>query len=202
MENKITARSMLKDIWAMRKFALQLTGRGRAYDTLLKHILKDDYYYDEDIRYPILKEIQSELGLSYSVVRNQIQEIYSDLEDVYNNEVDYTIKDVDYIFFLSFLNNTAQVKLQNIPVPPRVGEEVILPYFKEKLHAESFYVRSIQHEFTDSKQIVFVKLVVGHYNQYWNLFRDEEFAKGRMSYDEYHSSEESDIRRKYNLRWL
>lgn len=199
---KLTTKGKLKDIYTMRKFALQLIGRGKSYDSVLKYLLKEDYYYDDEIGWPSLKLIQNDLGISHSVLKRNIDKIYKDLENINSNGIDYTIKNIEYYFFLEFLDLQAVVKLHNIPVCPRVGEQIDIPYFKEKIHAERFYVRSVDHEFTDSKQIIYIDLVVGNYNTYWNLKRDEEYAKGRMSYDDYRSKDESKIRKSYNLRWL
>ncbi|MGQ8337809.1 hypothetical protein ACUNWD_14770 [Sunxiuqinia sp. A32] len=85
---------------------------------------------------------------------------------------------------------------------PRVGEEVTIPYFREIVKTDHFYVRSIHHEFTDTNQVVYVSIVVGQYNRYWNMKRDEEYAKGRMSMNDYLSKDESRIRKGYGLRWL
>ncbi|WP_163323817.1 hypothetical protein [Draconibacterium mangrovi] len=177
MDNQITSKGMMIDILSQRNFARQLIGKGKDYDEILKLLLEKDYYYDEDLPYPSVKEIIETLKISYSVFKRKISLLYDDLSEVFSNNIDYTIENVEYIFSLEFLGNWAYVKLRNLPSPPRVGDEITIPYFKEKVQAQSFYVRSIHHEFTDDLQIVNIELVVGHYNLYWNMLRDEKYVK-------------------------
>ncbi|WP_320112298.1 hypothetical protein [Draconibacterium orientale] len=202
MENQITTKGMMIDILSQRNFAKQLVGEGKDYDDVLNWLLAKDYYYDEDLPYPSIKELTEDLNISYSVARRLISCIYNELSEVYRNKIDYSIPEVEYIFYLTFLGNWAYVKLKNIPAPPRVGEDIVIPFFKEKIQTDHFYIRSVKHIFTDKKQEVYIHLVVGQFNLYWNMLRDEKYAKCQMSRDEYDSKDESTMREKYGLRWL
>jgi hypothetical protein len=194
----ITPKGMIRDILSQINFAYQLKNKGKDYDALLSVLLS---YEDRD-GYPTINELTKKLAVSYSVFKRLVSELYDDLCNIYENGIDYSITKNQYIFSLNWLGSYAQVKLQNLPVCPRVGETVQLPFFREKVGTDNFFVKSIIHYFSDEIQTIYFHLAVGQYNVFWNHFRDEEYARGRMKPDEYSELSESKIRGKYGFRWI
>lgn len=202
MDTKLSTKELLHDIGAMRKFAIQLLGKSKAYEKLLRLIIDKDYYYNVALAFPSIKKLQSELGLSYQVIRNQLARIYDDLLDYEENGIDFSINEVEYIFTLRYFDKYASFKLDHLPVMPRVGEEINIPFLKAKVGTRSFYVDSIDYYIDDTKQTINISLRSGMYNRFLKLKKDEALLTGKISFDDYFAPMDYDIREKLGFsRW-
>jgi len=203
MDTKLSSKELLHDISAMRKFAMQLLQKGKAYENLLKLIIDKDYYYSENISFPSIKELQAELGISYPVIRNQLARIYDDLLDYEENGIDFSINEVEYIFTLRYFDNYASFKLDHLPVMPRVGEEINIPFLKAKVGTRSYYVDRIDYYLDDTKQTINISLRSGMYNHYWKLKKDEALLTGKISFDDYFAPMDYDLKEKLGYpKWF
>ena len=198
MEKKLYAKDILVDIKSMAGFAKQLLGKGRDYDVLLDHLLST--FCIDDIPQPSLKQLQNQLNITYTILHKQILSIYDDLMNYEENEIDYSVKKVEYIFSLRYFDRYVSFKLDHLPVMPRVGENIELPFCKAKLGTDFFYVNSIHHYITCEKQIIGIDLRFGSYNQYLHWRKDEAYLKHELSNEEYHAPMDYTIKEKLKLR--
>lgn len=198
MEESLSTRKVLYDIALMKQFAKQLLGKGKEYEKLLSFICEQNYD-DEDIKIPPLKEIQLELGISYGVFKRLLLKIYEDLYELELNEVGFTIKKTEYWLRMFYFDNYACVILNELPIIPRVGEYIEVPFFSAKVGTTSFYVHSIQHRLSTTKQIIDITLNPGMYNYYWRIRKDEAFLKAEITWDEYFDHMDYDTKKKLKL---
>lgn len=198
-QRRISTKDIILDITSMQKFAKKLIGKGKDYEELLLLLMAEDYG-DPDIPIPSVSQLQEQLKVNYTTFRKLLMGIYNDL---YNHEqinIDFNIEKVEYIFSMSYFDRNAQVTLNELPVLPRVGEEITLPFFKAKLDFEWFHVNSIHHYISDRKQVVFIRLHPCGYNLYWHIRKDKALLKGEISSDDYYDHMDSDNKQKLGLR--
>lgn len=167
----------------MRNFARKLIGKGKDYDDLLEFLLMNDYYYDEDLLFPKMKDIQEQLNIPYTKLRKQLLKIYNELIEA-SYEDGFNFKELEYFFSMSYLDEYISFSIKNLPVTPRVGENIEIPFFKEKLGTRNFYVESIQHELGDGKQCIHVRLKNGRYNRFWDIRKGEADLKREFTFKE------------------
>lgn len=199
MELKYSSRQLLSDIKSMKSHTKQLFGKGKKYEHFLRCILNLNYFRD-DVYTPIsLKEIQKVTGLKYPIVRKYLHQIYQDLLKHEENHLDFSVQKVQYNFIMYYFNNEACLTVNHLPVVPRVGEQVEIPFFKAKVGRTTFFVKSIDHLFLDDMHRVDFILAPGNYNYYWHLRKDEAYLKGEISIEEYFSERDYRLQEKLRL---
>lgn len=195
-ERNYSSKGIIVDLISMQKFLPGFLNLDKDYKDIIEHFLSIDYS-DDETPYPSIQGLQAELGISYSVLRRKLNQLYKDMANHEDLGVEFSIKKVEYVFRLEYFDNLAYITIDDLPVIPRVGEQIWFPFFKEKVGTNYFYVRKIDHYFEDSKQSISITLGYGEYNLFWHLKKDEENAKGHLSWDEYRSS--NDYRLKESL---
>jgi hypothetical protein len=99
---------------------------------------------------------------------------------------------------LSYFDSHHFYTIKHLPVVPRVGENFTIPYFRAKVGSDWFYARSIEHQFEDNKQIIYIRLSDGRYNLFWHLRKDEAYLKEEISTHDDYSGEDYEL--KYSMR--
>ena len=123
-----------------------------SYDIFLKYWI--DTYGDVGGPYfsePTIKDLVAETGLTYSVIRKQITQAYLDLVEDVDEGVIYRFINIEYWFHIQGYDGLAYFIVKEIPVIPRVGEEITIPLFKAYLGNDSYYVEKIEHELINDK---------------------------------------------------
>ena len=69
MEHKLSPKGIILDICSMRSRAKKLLSLNPEYANLLNVLTAKDYYNDEDLSIPSLKELSEAANISYSVAR-------------------------------------------------------------------------------------------------------------------------------------
>ncbi|MBI4947906.1 MAG: hypothetical protein HY840_16065 [Bacteroidetes bacterium] len=172
----LSTKELLLSIPAMRKQALQLFGKGKPYEELLKEILKYDYYDDEkDHHLASNKELQQKLNLTAGKIKKQLEQIHNNiLDEAWNHAGLFNYQMVEYDFYVQGWHNRLSFK-GHIPVRPTVGESFDMPFLRAVNNGMgNFYVERVQHELTDEKQIVHVWLKSGNYNSYEQFKKDKD----------------------------
>lgn len=199
MFQETTTKGMLLDISAMRSQALQLLNRGKEYDDFLNYWLSKYNYWDDDSSFPTLKEVSSETGLSNSKLKRFVKLIFDDLILGKDEGVEIIMNKIEYMFWMTYFDKSHVFIVKDLPVVPRVGEEVDLPFFKNTVGTTSFYVESVKHEFQDAKQYVVIRLKSGEYNKYWHIRKDEALIKGELHWRDFYSLMDYQLKEKLGL---
>lgn len=199
MEQKLRAPDMLLDIMSMRNRAMELLAEGNSYNTLLHAITAKDFYGDESLRIPSMKELAEQAGLKYEQARKQLQQIYDDLIPSLERSLPFHFKKVLYFFRLKAGQKFIWFEADQLPIVPRVGENVEVDFFKAYVGTRNFYVSEIRHSLENDLQIVYIDLVSGWYNSFWHYRKDQARLEGQISLEEYYSHDDATLKNKLNI---
>ncbi len=200
-DDSMSTKEMLMDISSMKQKALLLAENGKAYTDLLKDILARDLFYDEEASMPSIKELSQSTGLKYGKIRKYIEAIYQDLILDHEARPLFTFSKVRYELLIRGWRKDKFMTLEadQLPVIPRVGEGISLPFFSAYMENSNFFVEKIDHRFEEDTQIIKIWLRVGSYNSYWHYRKDkakEEYEVGLMDF--YHL-EEHELKKKLGV---
>jgi hypothetical protein len=177
-QETLSTREVLHDITTMGSSLTTLLNKGKGYDKIIKYIIDNKFYYNLYKSIP-LKKLSQEIGFTYETFQKLVHQIYRDALD-YETEFRIDIKEVEYQITLDGFKQTAYLILKSLPILPRIGEEIQVPFFKAYVGEEYFYVKNIQHDFYDNQQVVNIHLEGGHYNKWWHNRRDEAIEKSEV----------------------
>ena len=181
---KFSARNALYDLFSIAPQLKNVRNNRPEFDALIGFILSKDFYKDEEIPYPTLKEVEEELGLKTHTLRKLIKDLYN---DILNQEKPFLkFKKTEIVFYLSYLDRRFQFSLLSLPVIPRVGESFEISFVNAKMDARRFYVDQVYHELELETQKIFILLKDGHFNTYLKFRRDKADSLKELHFKERH----------------
>lgn len=166
-----SAKNALYDLFSIAPQLKNVPQERPEFEPLIKFILSKDFYYDEDIPYPRLLEVQNKLGIKSHTLRKLIKDLYEYILD--QEEPQLNFKKTKVIFHLSYLDRRFQFSVGNLPVIPRVGESFEISFTKGKMDCRQFYVDHIYHSLELDTQKIFIALKNGKFNSYFKFRRDK-----------------------------
>lgn len=78
-------------------------------------------------------------------------------------------------------NKSNTIRFKSLPILPRNGERMSIPFFKE-LVGDLFFVKEISHDFYDEEQVIFIELTNEFPNKYWEIRIDQALETGEIGY--------------------
>ena len=195
MESEYSTKGIIRDIISMQKLLPKFKNLGKDYNDLVDYFVETDFS-DEGTPYPSIKELQARLGVKYATLRRRLNQLYEDLTVHESLGIDFSIPKVEYVFHLRYFDKRAYFTINNLPVIPRVGEEIWFPFLRERVGTDFFHVSSINHYFDDTKQSINFSLSSGSYNLFWQMKKDEAYEKEDISLHEYYSEDDHQLRKK------
>lgn len=201
MEDKLSTKAMMLDIMAMRSYAIGLLEQQHIYNPLLKALTGKDYFYDETIETPSLQYFAQATGIKYDKSRKYIRMIYNDLTSSDDREErSFEFKTIEFIFKLKGRRGYTYFVANSLPVIPRVGENIEIPFFAALTGSRSFYVDDIYHSLEDQTQRIFIELRDGYFNTYWKFKKDEAIEEARLNFNDLIELDEYSLKKKLRLR--
>jgi hypothetical protein len=200
-EDSLSTKDMLLNIGSMRHKALRLADQKKKYSELLRIILEKDFYYDDNESIPSLKELSSATGLKYGKIRKLIEEAYSDLVLNYETKAIFSFTKIRYEFLMRGWQKEKFLALEadQLPVVPRVGEQVSLPFFSAHLGEKHFYVEKIDHKFEEDAQIISIWLRAGTYNSYWHYRKDKAQEENELPFFDFIKMDDFELKKKLKV---
>ena len=196
MEPKLSSQQMLLDICSMVSRAKDLLKEEKSYHTLLNAITNIGYCYDDTQHLPSLKELSAQTELKYDLVRRQLRQIYKDLLPDVEKAMPFHFIKVLYTFHLKGWTRSIWFDADTLPVVPRVGENINVPFFKAYVGTDYFYVAEINHTLQDTHQLIDIMLKQGRYNSYWHFRKDQAAEEGEIGFSEYVSEDDYTLKKK------
>ena len=144
--------------------------------------------------------MDSILGIKYSALRRKLNQLYIDLSCHEEFGIEFSIDKIEYVFCLQYFDQCKYITINHLPIIPRVGEQIWFPFFSEMVGTGYFHVAKIDHYFSDTVQSISIKLQSSEYNLFWHIKKDEEYEKGNISFDEYLSSPDYKLKKRFSLR--
>jgi hypothetical protein len=200
-DDSMSTKDMLMNISSMKQKAMLLAGNGKTYNNLLKDILARDLYYDDDASMPSLKELSQATGVAYGKIRKQVEDIYQDLILDHEARPLFAFTKVRYEFLIRGRrkNKFMTLEADQLPVMPRIGEEIALPFFSAYLETAYFFVENIEHRFEENAQLVKIWLRAGSYNSYWHYRKDKAKEEYELGFRDFYDLEEHELKRKLGV---
>ena len=197
MNQTISVKQILYDIFSIKEQVIKLYKGKERYKGLITFLEAKDYFNDEDIPYPTLKQVESDTGLKTHQIRKQLNEIY---ESLFNYEYTFDFNDVEIYFSVNYFERYANVKCSNLSQLPRVGENISLPFLKAKIGTDFFYVDDIRHSLLNNQQIIDISLKVGRFNSYWYYRKHKALETGEIGLFEEFKLNDYQIKDKLGIR--
>ena len=174
-----------------------LLNQGKEYDGLLSYIIEKKWYYPEDgkTNLPAVKDLIKDTGIPYGKLKKYLNEIFEDI--ITSDTFALPFTDIEYWFSVTSFRKSLSFRVESLPVVPRVGEQMRIPYFHSYLQTNIFHVSKIDHEFENGKQVITIHLKQGFYNLFWHFRLDE--AEERMEIDFRDRFEKTDYQLKKEL---
>lgn len=195
-KQKYFPKEVMRDLFSMQKFLPEFLKLGKDYNDIIKYILSININ-DDSVPYPSLKEILKTTGITYAVLSRKLIRLYEDVIKHDELGIEFRINKIEYVFCLEYFHNRLYVTLNDIPIIPRVGEQIFFPFFRSTIGTDYFHIRRIDHYFDDTKQSIHFDLVFGNYNLFWHLKKDEEYEKRHISLEDYYSSNDYKLKEKF-----
>ncbi|TGE21508.1 hypothetical protein E5K00_14575 [Hymenobacter aquaticus] len=156
------------DLYYAKPALLRLKGRGRPYDALIDIIL----VMGEDDPVPAGNQLQQQLGISASVLRRWVTLLHEEFLALIDADADVLqFPLVEHRFLIDDYTNKASCVCR-LPVTPRVGEEVELPFLKNYAGSGSYHVYRVTHSYEEGRTTVTVSLRPTRRNQHYEYLKD------------------------------
>ena len=196
-DETLPTSSLISDISSMSWALKPLLNQGKEYDGLLSYIIEKNWFYPEDgkINIPAVKDLIKDTGIPYGKLKKYLNEIFEDIRT--SDSLIINFSDIEYWFSLTSFRKSLCFRVKSLPVFPRIGEQMRIPYFHSYLQTNFFYVSDITHEFENGVQIITIHLKEGFYNLFWHFRLDE--AEERMEIDFRDRYEKTDYQLKKEL---
>lgn len=100
MRENLSTKQILIDLLSIKNHVKKLFENQIEFNALVTFLCEKDYYNDDDIPYPTLKEVEAGTGLNSTQLRKQLLRIYENLfnyDSIYNLEFNET----EYVFYLN-----------------------------------------------------------------------------------------------------
>ena len=165
------------------------------YKPLVNILCAHDYFDDNlDIPIPTMTSLSRDTGIRFPKVKKQLKEIHDLIfletgENLCFNKTRYRI---------CFTNNDNhfEINLKSLPVIPRVGENLDIPFIKARSSWELFYVEKIDHVFDKGTQIIEIWCKIGRANQYLQFRKYKAEALREIKGEEIWKLDNYDIERR------
>lgn len=180
MNDNPSPKQIIKDVMTMRNLVISMLDKTKKYYPIFKILTDKDYYNDENLHYPNIKQLAELTGSSYGVTRKLLIEGYKEIYLMtYDRPVQ--INTANYIFYIKGNENSINLNFKNLPVIPRIGEAVNIYHFQALVGTHYFFVDDIQYEFNDRAQVIYIWLKPGSYNLYWHFRKHQAIEEGKIS---------------------
>jgi len=180
---KFSARNALYDLFSIAPQLKKVLKEKPEFEPLISFIHSKDFYDDEEIPYPRLKEVEKELGVKTHTLRNLIKNLH---EYILDQEKPYLqFKKTNIVFHLSYLDRRFQFSLHNLPVLPRVGESFEISFTNAKMDCRQYYVDHIYHVLELDTQKIIIILKDGKFNTYLKFRKDKANTLKELHFKEW-----------------
>lgn len=187
------------DLLIIKEQVIRAFGKEPKYKPILDLIFAKDYLNDNELKLPTMKEISETLNIKYSLVSKLVKELYYKIFDEEALDFKFEFKNAEIIFFLSYFENYAQIKINNLTYLPRVGEQVDFSFAQAKVGTGMFYVDSIDHAFEGETQRIYITLRAGYFNSYLYYRRQKAIEEREIDLNDYYKMSDYDLREELKI---
>ena len=198
MNNEPTVKDMFIALLSILPQVIEHYKNNANYKPILTYLKENDFYNNEDVRYPTFKILEEATGIKTYKLRKYIKEMYINLLG-YEDAFPMDFNNVEVYIYAQFAKNNVTVKCKNLKQLPRIGEEVEFMFLKAQVGTSYFYVKKVTHSFENDQQVITIWLKGGFYNSYYRFRLDEALAKGEINSRELYELHSFEINERLGL---
>ncbi|WP_299313286.1 hypothetical protein [uncultured Aquimarina sp.] len=195
MKQKTSVKQILNDLISIKSQLKKYYANSKKHKTLLKFLIHRDF---EEGKYPMLKDIEKETGLSTYKLRKQLKEIHESVFDYETGHI-FDFSTFEITINVSYYKRYASFKCNNLGYIPREGESVEIPFLKAKIGIYYFYVEKVMHYFINSTHFIDIDLKGGLYNSYWSYRLDKAIELEEIEFGDQFDLAKYQIKEKLGL---
>ena len=178
-KDPIRASEIFRDLRRALPALQKLKQRGEAYNALIDIILA----LNEEESMPLGKELQQRLNLSPSRLKKMVDVLYEDFIDGIGEGAELLqFTNVEHQFYVKGYRDSAMVSCR-LPVTPRVGDEVELPFIEARTGSRHYYVTEVKHSYENDKALVTLWVRPGTYNRHFHYLQDKAYYEHRLGWN-------------------
>lgn len=167
-------------------------GPDKAYKPFLKSLI-DCRYLEGREEKTTIKKIAGSFGLKTTKVTKWLHEIYNDILELNNDqEALFTNDKTPITLFFRYFDSSGSFTI-GLDIIPRVYEEFNMYFIKAKVGTEMFWVKKVEHEYSDEGVRIFLWLEGGILNRYREMAVEEALFKGWIGFMEHWDKTNSEI---------
>lgn len=197
---KLSIKQALIDLLSISEQLRRILKNFPEYNTILNFLLEKDYYNDHEISIPTFKMIEEGTGLKAHNVRKQIKGMYN-IVFAFAEPI-LSFKQVEYNIMITYMDRYFCFTLNHLPIIPRIGENMDIPFARAALGFRSFFVDNISYILTGETQIVDIYLYAGEANQYLKMRKDKARALRQLHHEDFWKMSNYDMESKLREREL
>jgi len=200
MERKLSTKAMILNICSQISRLTKAKDKFKDYIEIIEFFAEKDYYNDESISLPMIKDIAKSLNMSYGRIRNQIEKIYSIMIKYdFNEQNPFKVSETNFYFQIrsSYGEESVLIKVKGLEFIPREGDNINIPFFSAYVGSSYFFVSKVHIDFYENEYDITVCLDTGFYNTYWVLRKDRAFEIGEFGIYDLHKKD-SELKRILN----
>jgi len=126
-EPEYSPKEIVRDLISMQNFLPSFLNIDKDYKDVVQYFLTPDLN-NENTPYPTIKELQEKLGIKYALLRRKLIQLYEDILNHENLGIEFSIKKIEYVFYLEYFDRRAYLTINDLPIIPRVGEQIWFPF--------------------------------------------------------------------------
>tara|TARA_R100000935_G_scaffold29362_1_gene49653 strand:+ start:5563 stop:6168 length:606 start_codon:yes stop_codon:yes gene_type:complete len=191
---KLSVKQVLIDLLSVSEQLRRILKEFPEFQRILNYLLEKEFYDNDEISIPTLKNIEENTGLKAHAIRKQIKGMYA-LVFVFNKPT-LEFNQIEYNIMITYMERYFYFSTSNLLIIPRIGENMDIPFARAALRFDSFFVDNISHTLVGEKQIVEIYLYAGEFNQYLKMRKDKERALRQLHYKEFWRMSNYDMERK------
>jgi len=180
---KLSIKQALLDLLSVSEQLRRILKGFPEYNNILNYLLEKDYYNDQEISIPTFKNIEEKTGLKSHAVRKQIKSMY-DIVFAFDEPI-LSFTQVEYNIMITIMDRYFYFTVNHLPIVPRIGENMDIPFAKSALGFQTFFVDNITYTLIGEKQMVDIYLYAGESNQYLKFRKDKARALRELHHEEF-----------------
>jgi len=187
-QHKPSSREYLVALTNFTSYCKLINVDGKAYKNLINWIIiNGPQLRDSNEKFPDLKEIALLTNTPYNNIAKYLRDIYNDICSLNNDNpkafADGSQKIYEIMFNYLGCYGYFNLGLENIP---REGERFDFYFIQPKVGSSRFWVKDVQHEIIDGRQIITLRVTHEDPNLYLRLLREKAHLNGELDWREYY----------------
>jgi hypothetical protein len=126
------------------------------YSSLIRELT--EYEYNDDNHLPYQKDLLEKLSLSRTKLMELMNDLYEDFSIKLSDPKAYTILDTEIYLIVKIRDDLWIVGIDGLTTIPRVGEDFLIPFIKERFGSVMATVKEVEHEIFAGKHTINIML--------------------------------------------